>query len=756
MLLHKFRLLYFCLSLLFLANGAALAQNAEVRGFLLDAASDEPVLFTNVYLKGTRYGASTDVNGYFSITKVPAGDYMLMATGLNYDTLAVTITLKAGEILTKKLRVKERTQELNAVEIVTSKTKIARQSTVNASLTKITPREIKILPSVGGEPDLAQYLQTLPGVVSTGDQGGQLYIRGGAPVQNLVLLDGMMIYNPFHSIGLFSVFDTDIIKNADVYTGGFGAEYGGRASAVMDIRTNDGNKKRFGGKVGVNPFTAKMMLEGPLIKATDESKGSASFVLSARTSFLDKSSKVLYPYAGDKTEGLPFSFTDLYGKTTFAGNNGSKVSLFGFNFNDKASLGKNANYEWKSSGGGTSFLLLPPGTSVLINGNFAYSTYNVKQTGSVPRESKVDGFNGGLDFSYFIDRSELKYGLGVVGNNTFLTGLSTEYNTEMFGFVKYRHVRTRYVIDMGFRTHYYSSLNKMSPEPRLGAKYNLSENLRLKAATGLYSQNLFSAQSDRDVVNLFYGFISTPTRVADGNGNNISNNLQLARHLVAGVELDINDRITIDVESYIKYFNQFININRDKVFSSEPDFIMERSNARGIDLMVKYDHKNLFIQSGYSFAKVDRTFGGTTYYTNFDRRHNFNILASYTTGKKKDIEIDVRWNLGSGFPFTQTQAFYEDNTMPGGLGTDIPNNNANLGIYYGTIKDFNKGRLPYYHRLDLSAKKKFDFGKHTHMEVVLGVTNAYNRKNLFYFDRVSFTRKNQLPILPTVGVNCTF
>ncbi|SFC49257.1 TonB-dependent Receptor Plug Domain [Flexibacter flexilis DSM 6793] len=759
MLIQKLRLLGFGLVAMIMFGQTLSAQNAEVRGFLLDAASEEPILFTNVYLKGTRYGATTDVNGFYSINKIPAGNYVLMATALNYDTVQIPITLKAGEILTKKLRIKEHIKELTAVEVVVNKQKQARQTTINTSVTKVTPREIKILPSVGAEPDLAQYLQTLPGVVSTGDQGGQLYIRGGSPVQNLVLLDGMVIYNPFHSIGLFSVFDTDIIKNADIYTGGFGADYGGRASAVMDVRTNDGNKKRFGGKASLNPFTAKLMLEGPIVKAKDnatEEGGSSSFVLSARTSYLDKSSKALYPYAGDKNEGLPFGFTDIYGKTTFAAGNGSKISLFGFNFTDKSSLGNNADYNWNSSGGGTNFILLPPGTSTLISGNFAYSQYKVKQTGALTRESTVGGFNGGLDFSYFIDRSEMKYGFGVLGNNTTLTGLDTEYNTEMFGYAKYRFVKTRYVIDMGFRVQYYSSLNTISPEPRLGVKYNFTDKIRLKAATGLYSQNLFSAQSDRDVVNLFYGFISSPTTVVDGNGNTINKNLQLARHLIGGVEIDLNENLTVDIEPYIKDFNQYINVNRNKLYTSDPDFIMEKSKARGIDVMVKYDYDRFYFQGAYSYAKVDRTFGNVTYNPNFDRRHNINLLASYTTGRKKDLEFDVRWNFGSGFPFTQTQAYYENQSMPDGINTNIGTSNGNLGIYYGTMADFNKGRLPYYHRLDVSAKKKFEFSKNTNLEVVASITNVYDRKNLFYFDRVSYSRKNQLPILPAIGANFTF
>jgi hypothetical protein len=178
--------------------------------------------------------------------------------------------------------------------------------TPNVAVQTIDPVAINKLPSVG-EPDLAQYLQVLPGVVFTGDQGGQLYIRGGLPIQNKVLLDGMVIYNPFHSIGLFSVFDNDIMRNADVYSAGFGAEYGGRTSSIMDITTRDGNKKHLSGKVSASTFGAKLTLEGPLKKLKEDGKGSSSFLLSGKTSYLPQTSKTLYPYA-NQTQRRWFTF----------------------------------------------------------------------------------------------------------------------------------------------------------------------------------------------------------------------------------------------------------------------------------------------------------------------------------------------------------------------------------------------------------------------------------------------------------------
>src|SRR5690606_32716551 len=181
------------------------------------------------------------------------------------------------KIITEKLFLKKSSIQMQAVEI--SAEKQEKQTNVAMSVTKATPKDIKQIPTIGGTADLAQYLQVVPGVIFTGDQGGQLYIRGGSPVQNKVLLDGMTIYNPFHSIGLFSVFDTELIRNADIYTGGFGAEHGGRISSVMDITMRDGNKRRFAGKVGASTFAANVLLEGPIKRQTNEGKSSSSFVL---------------------------------------------------------------------------------------------------------------------------------------------------------------------------------------------------------------------------------------------------------------------------------------------------------------------------------------------------------------------------------------------------------------------------------------------------------------------------------------------
>ena len=292
---------------LLLTSFLSIAQDNNIKGFVYEESTGEPVMFSSVFLKGTSLGCSTDINGYFNITRVPDGTYTLCITCVGFVSVEEKITVAKGQSVNKKFMLKEASQTLETVSVTAEKVE-ARTETKTSVIT-VTPKTINKIPSVGGQADLAQYLQVVPGVIFTGDQGGQLYIRGGSPIQNKVLLDGMTIFNPFHSIGLFSVFDTDIIRNAEVYTGGFGAEYGGRISSVMDITTRDGNKKRWTGKVGANCFGAKLTLEGPLKKAKGPDDAAITYVLSAKNSYLEQSSKLLYSYASET--GLPFNYTDL-------------------------------------------------------------------------------------------------------------------------------------------------------------------------------------------------------------------------------------------------------------------------------------------------------------------------------------------------------------------------------------------------------------------------------------------------------------
>nr|MBA3706822.1 TonB-dependent receptor plug domain-containing protein [Bacteroidota bacterium] len=711
---------------------------------------------------------------------------IMITSSLGYDSLQESVVVKAGEIVNKKLYLTKSAVKLKGVEI--SAEQEAKETETQISVNKIDPIIIKKLPTVGGEPDLAQYLQVLPGVIFTGDQGGQLYIRGGSPVQNKVLLDGMIIYNPFHSIGLFSVFDADIIRNADVYSGGFGAEYGGRISSIMDITTRDGNKKRVAGKIAASPFGAKVLVEGPLKKYVEGGAATSSFILSAKTSYLPTTSKTLYSYV-DK-DGLPFSFNDYYGKVSFNANNGSKLNIFGFNFSDKVSYKALQDMNWDSYGGGGNFLLVPQNSPILVNGNFAYSQYKIKLKPETEAEksSAIKGFNMGIGFTYFMGRNELNYGIDVNGFTTnfdFSNSLGRhirqqDNTTEIGGFMKYKWIskRKKILLEPSIRVQYYASLDNFSPEPRLALKYNITKKIRFKGAAGMYSQNLIAANSDRDVVNLFYGFLSGPENLPesyigkDGKEITVKHKLQKSNHYIAGFEFDLTRHLDLNVEAYRKDFKQLTNLNRNKIFEDTPDnankpevfrkdFVLETGVAQGVDVVLKYDYKRIYIWVVYSLGYVTRYDGAfldesgkpKPYRPNYDRRHNANIVGSYIFGKDLNWEFDIRWNIGSGFPFKPTGGFYEDLNFTDGIGTDYTSTNGDLNYFFdeSQIKE-----LPWYHRLDITIKRTFQLFTNTKLEIAAGATNLYNRQNIFYFDRIQYKRVNQLPLLPTLSLVMTF
>ena len=776
--------LLLCISLL-LFTTQILAQNKIIRGFIYDQSNGEPLAYEKVKLlrtdSSTVAGAITDLNGFFQIPKLDDNNYIIKVDNFKYEEEIINIDLTTKRSIYDvkfELKILESVQEFNEVKVsAESKTK---RTKIEISKLKISKEGLERIPSYGAENDIVGAFSVTPGVITTGDQGGQLYVRGGTPIQNKILLDGMTIYNPFHSIGFFSIFETELIKNVDIYTGGFESKYGGRISSIMDITYRDGNRKKFSGKASASPFLGKLVLEGPLGKKRGDSPRAGSYIFSAKKSLLDITSQSLYPNINEGN-GLPFNFTDLYGKVTFSGDGGSKFSAFGFSNRDSVNYSV-ADLNWNAGGGGINFLLVPSGSPIFIRGHVNGSNFTTTFTESEvePRTSSIGGFDLGFDFSYFLkNEGEINYGFNLNGFNTKYTTFNEvgrkiedeNFTTEIGSYFNYRGVFNRWVIQTGIRAQVYASLNTVSLEPRLAAKYNATESIRFKFSGGRFSQNFTSASSDKDIVNLFNGLLSAPTNVQDqfvnefGNTRQVNNGLQYAWHAIAGVEVDLGENITVNLEGYYKYFSQLSNINPNKLYEDiatfemiddvfKKDFIIESGQSLGADLLIKYTKNRLFLWGVYSYGYNLRWDGFNEYFPVFDRRHNINLVGSYIFGKKKDLDFNVRWNLGSGLPFTPTAGFYQSENFSGGVTSDPITNNSNaVSTLLGT---FNSQRLPYYHRLDVTLKKKFKFKNKTIMEVVLSVTNAYNRNNIFYVNRVTNEEIYQFPLLPSFGMSYKF
>ena len=780
-------------AILFLFSCAALAQNhnGTIKGFVYDNKTGEPMIYTNVIVANAKTGVQTDVNGYFSIN-LASGSYSLLVTAVGYDSSITTVNLLPDAIVSKRITLTRKEVELKNVAISGRKTD--KMTHINIGVTNITPRELKLLPSAGGEPDLAQYLQVIPGVVFTGDQGGQLYIRGGSPSQTGIYLDGITIYNPFHSIGLFSVFETEAIRNVDVYTAGFDAQYGNRTSAIVDVHTKDGNKNEIAGLVSVSPIMARVMLEGPIVKSKKDNGAGITFLVTGKSSYLDQTSKSLYGGFGEPySSGLPYKFSDYYGKVTFNGGNGSKLNLFAFNFDDHAQLLNDssnavnpvvANYHWKATGAGATFVITPGNSAALIDGKFAISNYNITlgneqvviPQDTMPRSSQIGGFQAAINFTYFLPNySQLKYGVDVSGTNTSLNyyssnGIITTQNQQgtvaALYFLYRKDFSNKFILEPSIRFQYYSELNKLSPEPRLGIKYNISDNVRLKFATGIYSQDIISTKSDQDIVNLFTGFLLSPNEsIPNANGNYVKSNLQTAYHGVGGIEVDVN-KVELNFEPWIKYFGQVNELNNDKGSTtaaqsiSKADFIAATGLAYGADVSAKYSYQRVYLWGaiGYqdvTYTSVDAQGNIQTYPTPFDTRFNANVVAAYTLGKKKDWDVSFRFNIHAPFPFTQTQGFYENSVIsPTSLGPNSSTANGPIGIAYAN--QINGGRLSWYHRLDFSVKKRFKLSNKSNLDATFAIINVYDRQNVFYVNRITNQVIYQFPFFPSINLTWTF
>lgn len=757
------------------------AQSSEptrIRGSILDADDRSTLPFVTVVIKETKATTLSNDDGFFVFNQIEPGNFTLVVESFGYKRFERSITVRQGRTEQVTIYLEKSAESLKAVDVLTSRQEA--RTKVQTARVQLSMKDIKEF-SVGGDADVVRAMQVIPGVVTTGDQGTQLYIRGGLPIQNLVLLDNMQIFNPFHSIGFYSVFDPDLVRVVDVYSASFGAEYGSRNSAVMDVRYREGNRQHLSGKVQTSTFVGKAILEGPIGPKDPEGFSNLSFLASAKSSYLDRTAPILYPHVESQFDGLPFVFNDFYGKITNTIDGGSKASVFGFRFDDRVTFQPNSTVGWVSSGGGLDMRLIPPGSTTLIDISFGYSDYTIDAqfNDGQPRQSSINGFNGNFDLTTFVgDKDEMRYGIQALGYGTsynFINPVGRTFSnnansTEIGIYYKYRINRKRFIIDPGIRLQYYATLGELSVEPRFGMKYLVNENVRLKASAGTFSQNLVAALSDREVVNLFYGFLDGNVSLpGDFRGEENVGRRQTAQHAVLGVEVDLSKKLSLTVESYYKYFGRITNVNRNKIFenndanANQPeilrrDFLIERGDAYGVDVLLQGNWDKFSLWMGYSYAFVNRDDGIIEYPPIFDRRHNLNLLGSYEFGKNNRWKASFRYNFGTGFPFTPTVGNYPSLPFTDNFGRPQPTfdptvENGNLGVIFG---DVNSARLPYYHRFDAGVDYTWKISKRQTFEVNIGVTNMLNRENIFYFDRNSFERIDQLPILPTAGVSYTF
>jgi hypothetical protein len=580
-----------------------------------------------------------------------------------------------------------------------------------------------------------------------------------------VLLDGMTIINPFHSIGFMSVFDTEILQSVDVYSAAYNAQYGGRVSSIMDIRTRTGNRTDFKGTASLSNVGYGLLLEGPIKPMTDSTIGSISYILSTKGSLLRATAPVLYPWI-DST-GLPYRYNDFYGKISFMEKNGNQFDIYGIHYSDLVSHTNAVSNRWTTTGGGFGFVVSPPQSNFLFINRIAMSRYAAEfsDPSSTPRNTIYDNLDMTIKGIHTLEHFELVWAAEFTAIHTLYDYIRYDemhvtddlYNSDAIILVQTKFLTPKWIVEPGLHLRLYSGIFTLYPE----ARYNITDNLSLNLAGGLYSQNLSSTASEQDVVTEFQGYYTGIEKIQSYyRGERIFKPTQQAWHAVAGLSWFDKNNLKLSVETYVKDFYRLINSNPHQIYDFlgynplVPEylscgFVYEQGWAYGVDFLLDYSTSGYNIWCAYSFAYVTREDEYTRYVPHFDRRHNLNLLGGYRFGKHNDWTARMRWQIGSGFPFTQNSGFFEEIVLEDGTFILDPGLNGELSILYGPV---NQGRLPAYHRLDISVNRIWKMKGDREIEFGASILNVYNRKNVFYYNRLTQTRINQLPFLPTFGM----
>ncbi len=739
--MHKnisFYRLFSVILILFFQSNLSAQILGTLRGFVTDSTNGEALVFCNVFIKDLNTGASTNERGLYLIKSVPPNkEYEVTISYVGYKTKAIQVFIEPNKITSLNIKLVPLSIELQTVEKVGDK--IIKANNTDISLERISVKELEILPK-GIESDIFRSLQDIPGVSTTGDITARYYVRGGSGDQNLILLNGIELYNPFHSLGLFSVIDPEMINSIEFFKGGFTSEYSGRLSSVMRIVTKDGNKNRFG-FIGSGSFlTAKGLFEGPI--------PNGSFMITGRKSYNNNSLKKFF-----NKDNVPIDFYDFSFKLNYSSPDifeNARFSIFGFSSNDVVDYNDpvREGFKWNNSLFGFEWIQVYDvpifsrlGVSVSkFNGEVIPNLSTLKS-----RENELSDFNIRFDMNVvFSNRDEIGLGVQIkTVNSKFLqeNALGAKTNIEKFGgnlsfYGKYKFLQYKnFGIDAGTRFNI-TGLNSNtggSFEPRVNVTYRIIPQLAFKAAWGIYIQQLVAVSDEDEVISVFDPWIIIPDYLDPSR----------AIHYNGGLEFDLTQGVNFSVEGYYKLLKNLPVVNDQKFFSSDPDLIVGSGESYGWEFSFNYGIEPINFTAAYTLSWAYKTSRDWTYYPKYDNRHALNLILEYNFGD--GWIASAIWNYNSGYPFTELLGYYDkyyrnDINDPGiGTGEFIP---------YAILGDRNLGRLPAYHRLDLSLIKRIQLFS-TNIEIGASAVNAYDRKNIFYFDRNTGKIVNMLPLLIT-------
>jgi hypothetical protein len=735
------------------------ADLASVSGYVVDADSKEPLIRVMVTVKDTKIGAYTNKQGFFTLRSIKPGKITLKISGVGYTTSLQEYTLTAGEQKKVSLRLKKG-------DVLTEQVKVEADREVEKreiSISKVNiPMEQLTQLRVGGEADVFRALQFLPGVLTSSQISSGLYVRGGSPDQNLVLLDGSTVYNPSHLFGFISAFNPDAIKDVELIKGGYPAEFGSRLSAVLNLTQKDGNREEYEGVASLGIISSRGSFQGPL--------GNGAFFLGGRRTYLDL---LLGALPEDPNEPLPnFNFYDLNAKVTQDLGENDKLFLSGFLSADKLILdapgidfevgigNRNGAARWTHIFSDDLFMNVNLSGSRYVNGftgNNGGFSFKIENT-ILDYTLRTDfewfasddltikaGYEGTqYTFGYmqnFTGNADTTAQSGTIGEGGLTNFTIRDYTHASYFQANYQ-VNDLLSVQTGFRFNYWDSSNIFTLDPRFAVRYQFQEDVVLKASWGIFHQYLrLATQPD---FTFFDTWLPTDNTVPASK----------ATHYIFSVETKPFDGYDMNFDFYYKDLRNIseLRVNNTQGRTVSDVFFTGNGEAYGAEFFLQ---KKMGAFTGwvgyglgYVFGQFDSVNQGRVFRPKYDRRHDIKIVGMYKLNK--DWEFGATFTFQSGQSYTGATSRFA--TRKPGETIDSPH--IVPGDRYGL-------RLPNTHQLN------FNINYNTTIwglpaRVMIDIFNVYSRRDIWFrfYDTskevTEVTDVRLLPILPTVALEVKF